>query len=327
MFITGPRIIKSVIGEDITMEELGGARIHAQISGVCDLRTVSEHECYDQIKRLLSFLPSSCDEAPPVVNTGDDPNRLTPELESIVPDDPDKTYDVHEVITSILDNGDFFEIKPEFAEEMVVGFGRLAGQTVGIVANQPKVFGGALTVDSSDKQARFIRTCDAYNIPIIMLVDTSAYAPGSEQEHAGIIRHGAKVLYSLCEAVVPRIGIVTRKCYGGGNLGMGVVPGMGTDFVFAWPIAEWGVMGAKETVRLFYSDEIAKAEDPQKFLEEKVKTFREEFANPLVMASMTTMFDDILEPKDTRKRLIGTLQLLKGKKVQRIQKRHGNIPL
>ncbi|MBE0415530.1 MAG: methylmalonyl-CoA carboxyltransferase, partial [Dehalococcoidia bacterium] len=327
MFITGPRVVKSVIGEDITMEELGGAEIHAQVSGVCDLRTKDEDECFEKVRKLLSFLPSSCDELPPMVDTGDDPNRLIPELEDIVPDDPDIPYDVHELITRIVDNGDFFEIKPEFAGEIVVGFARLAGQSVGIVASQPSIYGGALTVDSSCKQARFIRFCDCFNIPIVILVDTSAYAPGSEQEHGGIIRHGAKNLYALCEATVPRVLVVTRKAYGGGNLGLGVIPGLATDFVFAWPIAEWGVMGAKESVRLFFGAEILKAENPEQFLAEKVKWYRDEFADPIKFGSLTGMYEDIIEPAETRKVLTGALKLLKGKKVTRLPKKHGNIPL
>ncbi|MDY6906943.1 MAG: acyl-CoA carboxylase subunit beta [Chloroflexota bacterium] len=327
MFITGPRIVKTVTGEDITMDDLGGAQVHAQVSGVCDLRTPSEEECLKSMRRLLSFLPQSHDEEPPHVDSGDDPKRMLDGLEKFVPDDPEKSYDMHHVITQVVDSGDFFELKPEFAPEMIVGFGRLAGQVVGIVANQPMVYGGALTVDSSDKQARFMRTCDAFNIPIILLVDTPAYAPGSEQEHAGIIRHGAKVLYALCEATVPRLGVMLRKCYGGGNLGMGVVPGLGTDFVFAWPIVEMGVMGAKETVQLFYGAEILKAEDPQKELEAKIKEYRDRYANPIHLASLSTHLEDIIEPRETRKRLIEALTLLKGKRVERVTKRHGNIPL
>jgi len=327
MFITGPRIVKTVTGEDITMEDLGGARVHCQYSGVADLRTATEEECLGKIKKLLSFLPSNCHEQAPVVESGDDPERLIDELEVIVPDDPDKPYDMHEVITRVVDNGDFLEIKEEFAPEMIVGFARLNGQSVGIVANQPMCYGGALTVDSSDKQARFMRTCDAFNIPLILLVDTPAYAPGSEQEHTGIIRHGAKVLYALCEAVVPRVVVILRKAYGGGNLGMGIIPGLATDLVFAWPIAEMGVMGAKETVELFYAGELAKAENRQQFLEEKVREYRQRYANPLHVASLSTHIHDVIEPRETRKRLIDALRLLKGKKLVRYPKRHGNIPL
>ena len=327
MFITGPRIIKSVMGEEITMEELGGAKVHSRISGVADFRVNREEECFLMIKKLLSFLPSNNEEAPPIVNTGDDPNRIDETLAEIVPANLHESYDMHKVITHLADNGDFFEIKKEFAPEMIVGFARLAGQPVGFVANQPTVRAGSLTIDSSDKQARFMRFCDAFNIPIIMLIDTPAYMPGSQQEHGGIIRHGAKVLYALCEAVVPRIAVVLRKAYGGGNLGMGVLPGFGTDFIFYWPIVEAGVLGPEQSVDLFYSKEIMEAEDPVKYREKKVKEYREKYANPLFEASINPYLDDVIEPKDTRRVLIRTLQLLRNKKVSRCPKRHGNIPL
>jgi len=327
MFITGPRIIKSVMGEEITMEELGGAKVHSRISGVADFRVNSEEECFRMIKKLFSFLPSNNEEAPPIVNTGDDPNRIDETLAEIVPANLHESYDMHKVITHLADNGDFFEIKKEFAPEMIVGFARLAGQPVGFVANQPTVRAGSLTIDSSDKQARFMRFCDAFNIPIIMLIDTPAYMPGSQQEHGGIIRHGAKVLYALCEAVVPRIAVVLRKAYGGGNLGMGVLPGFGTDFIFYWPIVEAGVLGPEQSVDLFYSKEIMEAEDPVKYREKKVKEYREKYANPLFEASINPYLDDVIEPKDTRRVLIRTLQLLRNKKVSRCPKRHGNIPL
>ncbi|MGB2798965.1 MAG: acyl-CoA carboxylase subunit beta [Dehalococcoidia bacterium] len=327
MFITGPRVVKSVMGEDISMEDLGGAEIHTQVSGVCDLRTKTEDECLAEIRKLIGFLPLSCDEAPPVVETGDAPDRLVPELEDIIPEDADIPYDVHQLITGIVDNGDFFEIKPEYAGEIVVGFGRLGGHTIGIVANQPMIFGGAMTCESSWKQARFIRFCDCFNIPLVIFVDTAAYAPGSEQEHGGIIRHGAKCLYALCEATVPRVEVVTRKAYGGGNLGMGVMPGLATDLVLAWPVVEAGVMGAKESVMLFYGQEIFKAENPEQFLAEKIKEYRDTVANPLRTISAGPAFEDIIEPRETRKRLYDALELLKGKKVFRQPKKHGNIPL
>ena len=328
MFITGPRVVKSVTGEDITKEDLGGAEIHAAVSGVADQRTPTEDECLANIRKLIGFLPLSCDEAPPVVDTGDDPNRLVPELNEIIPEDPEKPYDVHELVTRIVDNGDFFEIKPEYAGEIVVGFGRLGGHTIGIVANQAMVYGGAMTCESSWKQARFIRFCDCFNIPLVIFVDTAAYAPGSEQEHGGIIRHGAKCLYALCEATVPRVEVVTRKAYGGGNLGMGVMPGLVTDYVLAWPLMEAGVVGAKESVMLFYGKEIFEAEDPQKAMGEKIREYRDGMANPLLSISAGPSFEDIIEPAETRKRLYQTLEILKRKKVNRMPpKKHGNIPL
>ena len=328
MFITGPRVVKSVTGEDITKEDLGGAEIHAAVSGVADMRTPTEDECLVNIRKLVSFLPLSCDDLPPVVDTGDDPMRLAHELEDVIPDDPDKPYDVHQLIARFVDNGDFFEIKPEYAGEIVVGFGRLGGNTIGVVANQPMIYGGAMTTESSWKQARFIRFCDCFNIPLVLLVDTAAYAPGSEQEHGGIIRHGAKCLYALCEATVPRVEVVTRKAYGGGNLGMGVMPGLTTDYVFAWPTMEAGVVGAKEAVMLFYGGEIFKAEDPQKMMEEKIKVYRDSLANPLLAVSAGPSYEDVIEPAETRRRVYQALEILKHKKVNRMPpKKHGNVPL
>lgn len=328
MFITGPRIVKSVVGEDINPTELGGPKVHARISGVCDFRLPSEKECMQTIRKLLSFLPSNCREAPPLFDTGDDPGRMDDSLADIVPVDSRKSYDIRKVITRLVDNGEFLEVKREFAPEIVVGFGRLDRQTVGFVANQPMASAGALTCNSSRKQARFMRFCDAFNIPIILLVDTPAYAPGSYQEHGGIIHHGAKVLYALCEATVPRVAVILRKMYGGGNLGMGVHPGLGTDFVFAWPMAEIGIMGAKETVQLFHAEEIRRAERPDELREQLVNLYQERYGNPLAGASVCRFnIEDVIEPRETRVRLIRALQLLSGKKAHRYPKKHGNIPL
>jgi len=327
MFITGPRIVRSVMGEDISMEELGGAKVHARLSGVCDFRVKSEVDCFQKIRQLLSFLPANNRQAPPLITNDDEPDRREDELATIVPTDPHKPYDMHEVIVRLVDNGDFLEVKEEFAPEIIVGFARLAGYAVGIVANQPMVRAGSLTIDSSDKQARFMRFCDCFNIPLILLVDTPAYAPGSGQEHGGIIRHGAKVLYALCEAMVPRIAVVIRKAYGGGNLGMGVLPGLGTDFVFAWPIAEIGTLGAEQAVDLFHAEDIKRAPEPEQFRAQKIREYRERYANPLAVASKSTHIDDVIEPGDTRWQLIKTLELLRNKKVARYPKRHGNIPV
>lgn len=327
MFITGPAITKTVLGEEVTMEELGGARVHTRVSGVADLRVESEDICFQKIKTLLGFLPQNCDEPPPVGEFSGERDRMNSDVTGIVPFDPYKAYDVHRLIESIVDYGEFFEIKPEFAAEMVVGFGRLGGQSVGIVANQPMVRAGSLTVDSSDKQARFIRFCDAFNIPIILLVDTPAYQPGLQMERAGIIRHGAKVLYALCESIVPRIVVIVRKLYGGGTLGMSVIPQLGADLVFAWPTAEIALFGAEPTVELLYRDDIKKATDPEKFKLEKIGEYRERYANPIAIASQSTLIHDVIEPNDTRKCLIQSLAFLKTKKVKRQEKRHGNIPL
>ncbi|MFC1977686.1 acyl-CoA carboxylase subunit beta [Chloroflexota bacterium] len=327
MFITGPRIVKSVMGQDVTMEQLGGAKVHAQVSGVASFRMKTEDDCFMQIKKLMSFLPLNNDEIPPWKDTGDDPDRYVDSLSDIVPTDPRKSYDMHKIIKGIADNADFLEVKPEFAQEIITGFIRLNGCPVGVVANQPLVRAGSLTVNSSNKQARFIRFCDCFNIPIVMLVDTPAYMPGLEQEQGGIINHGAKVLYALSEAIVPRVAVVIRKSYGGGALGMGVVPGLGTDFVFCWPTAETGVMGAEQTVDLFYADQIAKSDEPAKLREQLIQEYTDRYANPFYEASIRTHIKDVIEPRDTRRRLIRSIQLLRGKKLVRYPKRHGNIPL
>jgi len=328
MFITGPRIVKSVMSQDISPEELGGARVHARVSGVCDFRLPTEQKCMETIKKLLTFLPSNCWTPLPPLDTGDKADRMCDDLVDIVPTDTRKGYDIRKVITRLVDSGDFLEVKKEFAPEMVVGFGRLEGRTVGIVANQPIASAGALTINSSRKQARFMRFCDCFGIPIILLVDTPAYMPGSVQEHGGIIHHGAKVLYALCEATVPRIAVLLRKMYGGGNLGMGVHPGLGTDFVFAWPLAEIGTLGAKETVELFHGEEIKKAENPEELRKKLVTFYQERYGNPFVGASTGKFnIEDIIEPRETRAKLIRALRLLREKKVTRYPKKHGNIPM
>ena len=327
MFITGPRVVKSVLGEDISMEELGGAKVHCQVSGVADFRVKSESECMKEIRRLLSYLPSNWKEKPPHRDVKDSPDRPSENLENIVPVQPAKGYDMHLVIKDIADEGDFLEIKPEFASEIIVGFARLEGNTVGIVANQPKVRAGCMSVDSADKQARFIRFCDAFNIPIVLLVDTPGYLPGKDQEYSGIIRHGAKVLYALSEATIPKIAVLLRKVYGGAALGMGILPGFGTDLIFAWPTAEVGAMGAEQAVALFYADEIKDAPNPENFRAQKVQEYRTHYADPMALASDVTYIHDIIEPRKTRQTLIRSLRLIKNKKIGTTPKRHGNIPL
>jgi acetyl-CoA carboxylase carboxyltransferase component len=259
-----------------------------------------------------------------VVKTGDDPERDCNELNEIVPSDARTPFDMHRVINSIVDNGDFLEAKKEFAAEVVVGFGRLDGKTVGIVANQPLVLAGSLTVNSSDKQARFIRFCDCYNIPIVLLVDTPAYMPGSDQEHAGIIRHGAKVLYALCEATVPRIALVLHKAYGGGNLGMGVLPGLGTDLVLFWPIGETGILGAEQSAMLLYGRAPGVT---QEYLAEKLREYKETYANPIYEVSSNLNVHDVIAPAETRRYLIRAFRMLESKKQYRPPRKHGNMPL
>ena len=326
-FVTGPKIVQSVTGENVTLEALGGARVHATLSGVCDFRTPDEQDCFAQIRRLLAFLPAHCGQMPPRIDATDDPERRDALIDTIVPSDPRKPYDMHAVIDTICDNGDFLEVKREFAPEIIVGFARFDGYPVGLIANQPKVKAGCLTVNSSDKQARFIRFCDAFNIPLVMLVDTSAYMPSSQQEHAGLLRHGAKVLYAHSEAVVPKISVVLRKAYGGGQAAMGVWPGMQTDFVFAWPLAEIATVGAEQSVELFYRRELAQSPDPSEFRRKKIKEYRDIYGNPLMLASRSPFLHDVIDAADTRRLLIRSLELLRGKYVARRTKKHGNIPL
>jgi methylmalonyl-CoA decarboxylase subunit alpha len=327
MFITGPRVIKSVTGEDIEMEELGGAKVHTQVTGIADFRVPTEKGCMQGIRRLLSFLPSNWKEPAPIKASADDPERSVDKIGGIVPVQPNKGYDMHKIIDEIVDNKDFLEIKAEFAGEIITGFARLDGQVTGIVANQPFVRAGCMSVDSSFKQARFIRFCDAFDIPIVLLVDTPGYLPGKAQEHAGIIRHGAKVLYALSEATVPRVAILLRKVYGGASLGMGILPGFGTDLVFAWPTAEVGAMGAEQAVDLFYGEELKCTEKPQQFRKAKVKEYEDLYADTLSLASQTTYISDVIEPAETRRCLIQSFRLLKNKNVRTYPKKHGNIPL
>lgn len=324
MFITGPLMVQMVTGEAISMEDLGGAKVHAQVSGVCDFRCPDEAALLADIRALMSFLPQNCDEQPPVYQCDDDPDRSCDELYDIVPSSPSTPYDVRRAIEVIVDDGNFYEVKAEFAPEVVTGFGRLNGGSVGIIANQPNCLAGSLTVNSSDKQARFIRFCDCFNIPLLLLVDTPAYMPGSDQEFAGIIRHGAKVLYALCEATVPRITLVLRKAYGGGNLGMGVLPGLGTDMVFLWPTMETGILGAEQSVMLLYGQS---SFGDKEYLAKKLAEYRETYANPIYDVSSNMNVEDIVTPAATRSHLIRAFALLSGKKKELPRKRHGNIPL
>jgi len=323
MFITGPGIVKITLDEDVTHDELGGAKMHSQVSGVCDFRVKNEEKCLNEIKRLISFLPLNCDEKPPVVKTDDDPDRLCDDLLDLVPSDTTKSYNMVKLIKSIADNGDYLEVKKDFAKEITVGFGRMDGHTIGFVGNNPMFNAGALTIDSSDKQARFIRFCDCFNIPIVLLVDTPAYMPGTDQEQGGIIRHGAKVLYALCDATVPQVVVVIRKSYGGGNLGMGVLPGLQTDMVINWPTMETGIMGPEQTIKLFAGDSLPKEE-----FDKMVTLYKENFANPIRDSSANVNLQNVIKPQETRQYLIRSLEVLREKKKFRYPTRkHGNIPL
>jgi len=325
MFITGPDVVKSVTHEDVSFEELGGAAVHNSKSGVAHFAADSEADCLFMIRRLLSYLPQNNLEDPPFVKTQDDPLRMEEALNSIVPDSPNKPYDMKEVIQYITDGGDFYEVQESFAMNIVVGFARLGGHSVGIVAQQPQVLAGVLDIDASEKAARFIRFCDAFNIPIITFEDVPGFLPGVGQEHAGIIRSGAKLLYAYCEATVPKITIVTRKSYGGAYCVMNSKHIRG-DLNLAWPSAEIAVMGPEGAVNIIFRNEIKAAADPVAKKAELVAEYREKFANPYVAAEWGYI-DDVIEPKETRPRLINALEMLQNKRDANPPKKHGNIPL
>ncbi|MBS3098314.1 acyl-CoA carboxylase subunit beta [Candidatus Woesearchaeota archaeon] len=324
MFITGPDVIKTVTGETIDFEGLGGASIHNQKSGVAHFFTNSEKECINTIKKLISYIPQNNLENPPSINTGDNPDRVNNNLADIVPDDPKKAYDVKEVINEVFDKNSFFEVHEYYAQNAVVGFARLNNNTIGIVANQPKILAGCLDINSSDKIARFVRFCDCFNIPLINLVDVTGYLPGTEQEHGGIIRHGAKILYAYSEATVPKISLVMRKAYGGAYIAL-VSKDMGFDKVIAWPISEIAVMGAEQAVNIIFRNEI-NGKNGEKIKKERIKEFSEKFLNPYEAAKRGKV-DVIIEPKETRKTLIKCLDILTNKRERRPSKKHGTIPL
>ncbi|WP_132996077.1 acyl-CoA carboxylase subunit beta [Sporanaerobacter acetigenes] len=325
MFITGPQVIKTVTGEEVSQEELGGAMTHNRTSGVAHFVDASEEECIERIKRLLSFLPSNNLEDPPFIETEDDINRIEDKLNEIVPENPNKPYDMKEIITTIADDGDFFEVQPYFAQNMIVGFIRLNGSTVGVIANQPKVLAGCLDINASDKAGRFIRTCDAYNIPILNLVDVPGFLPGTEQEYGGIIRHGAKMLYAYSEATVPKVTLIVRKAYGGAYLAM-CSKDLGADQVFAWPNAEIAVMGPDGAANIIFKKDIKNAEDPIEMRAEKIEEYRDTVANPYIAASRGFV-DDVIVPSTTRQRLVSAFDMLQSKRENRPSKKHGNIPL
>jgi propionyl-CoA carboxylase beta chain len=325
MFVTGPDVVKTVTHENVTQEELGGASVHAEKSGVCHLAADSEADTLYLIRKLFSYIPSNNMEDPPVIDTGDDPLRMDESLDSIIPNEPNKPYDIKEVIRPIVDNGEFFEIHEHFAMNIVVGFARLGGHSIGIVANQPAVLAGVLDIDSSEKAGRFIRFCDSFNIPVLTFVDVPGFLPGTVQEHGGIIRSGAKLLYAYCEATVPKLTVITRKAYGGAYDVMSSKHIRG-DVNLAWPTAEIAVMGPDGAVNIIFRKELDKAEDPIKRKAELVADYREKFANPYVAASRGYV-DDVIEPRETRPRLINALEMLSNKRDANPAKKHGNIPL
>ena len=325
MYVTGPDVVKTVTHEEVTHEELGGATVHNTKSGVAHFAAPGEADCLFMIRQLLSYLPQNNMEDPPLVRTQDDPLRMEDRLDTIVPDSPHKPYDMKEVIRLVVDEGRFFEVHEHFATNIVVGFARLGGHSVGIVAQQPQVLAGVLDIDASEKAARFVRVCDCFNVPLVTFEDVPGFLPGVAQEHGGIIRSGAKLLYAYCEATVPKITVITRKAYGGAYDVMSSKHIRG-DLNLAWPSAEIAVMGPDGAVSIIFRKEIAEAEDPVAKKAELVAMYREKFANPYVAAEWGYI-DDIIEPKETRPRLINALEMLQNKRDNNPPKKHGNIPL
>lgn len=325
MFITGPEVIREVTHEDVTMEDLGGADTHNSISGVAHFAAESEEHTLALIRELLSFFPDNNMEDPPEKENSDPPDRTSEELNFMVPDDPNLPYDIRKIIREVVDDGYFFEVQEHFAQNLVVGFARLEGKPVGIVANQPDHLAGVLDINSSDKGARFVRFCDAFNIPLITLEDVPGFLPGVTQEHGGIIRHGAKLLYAFAEATVPKITIITRKAYGGAYCVM-ASKHIRADINYAYPTAEIAVMGPEGAVKIVYRRELEEAENPDNRRREKIDEFREKFANPYI-ASEKGYVDEVIEPKYTRAKLIAALRMLANKRDKNPPKKHGNIPL
>ena len=325
MFVTGPEVVKAVTHEEVSFEDLGGASVHSETSGVCHVATDSEADTLYLIRKLLTYLPQNNMEDPPFVPPTDDPLRMSEALDSLIPDDPSEPYDIKDVINLIVDDGNFFEIHENYAQNIVVGFSRLGGHSIGIIANQPAVLAGVLDINSSDKAARFVRFCDSFNIPILTFVDVPGFLPGTGQEHGGIIRHGAKLLFAYCEATVPKLTVVTRKAYGGAYDVMSSKHIRG-DVNLAWPTAEIAVMGPEGAVNFIFRKELAEAEDIEKRRAELVAEYREKFANPYIAASRG-FIDDVIAPRETRPRLVNALEMVANKRDVNPAKKHGNIPL
>jgi len=325
MFITGPDVIRTVTGEEITFEELGGVQTHASRSGLASFIAENEEDCLRQVRYLLSFLPSNNMEDPPAYASTDDPERRVPDLDTIVPDSAREPYDMKDVIRAIVDDGDFFEVFPLWAMNIVIGFARLDGQTIGVVANQPKVLAGTLDIESSEKAARFVRFCDAFNVPLVTFEDVPGFLPGTAQEYGGIIRRGAKLLYAFTEATVPRLTVITRKAYGGAYLVMNSKHIRG-DVSFAWPTAEIAVMGSEGAVNIVYRKDLQKAQDPDGRRKELIGEYEERFNNPYLAAERGYV-DDVIEQSETRSRLILALRMLRSKREAVPPRKHGNIPL
>jgi propionyl-CoA carboxylase beta chain len=325
MMITGPDVIKTVTHEEVTAEELGGAQTHATRSGVADFAANSEEECLQLVRQLLSYMPQNNLEDPPLVPTDDDPHRMDERLRTLVPDNPNKPYDIKELISLVVDGGTFLEVHAGYAKNIVVGFSRFGGRSVGIVANQPAVRAGCLDIDASRKAARFVRFCDAFNIPLVTFVDVPGFLPGTDQEYGGIITHGSKLLYAFCEATVPKITVVTRKAYGGAYVVMNSKHSR-ADVNLAYPTAEFAVMGIDGAVNIVFRDELRAAKDPAARRAELEADYREKFANPYKAAELGYI-DEVIKPEETRPRIIGALEMLAGKRDTTPPKKHGNIPL
>ncbi|MGZ5546352.1 MAG: acyl-CoA carboxylase subunit beta [Nitrososphaeraceae archaeon] len=325
MFVTGPEVVKEVLSEDVSFEELGGTSTHATKSGVAHMVAANEYECMEKIKKLISFLPQNNLQEPPSLETNDDPNRLDPSLIDMLPENPYQPYDIKSIITSIIDDKEFFEIHETFASNIVVGLARMGGKTVGIVSNQPMYLAGVLDIDSSNKAARFIRFCDSFNIPIITLVDTPGYLPGTDQEQNGIIRHGSKLLYAYCEASVPKITCIIGKAYGGAYIAMGS-KNLKTDINFAWPTAEIAVLGPEAAITIIHRRELKSSLDAKTIKKKLAAEFRKKFANPYIAAEKG-IIDQVIDPMETRSMIIGAIYSLSGKKEIGPWKKHGNINL
>ena len=325
MFITGPEVIKSVTGEEVSQEALGGAMTHNRTSGVAHFADKTEEECIERIKELLSYLPSNNLEEAPIYEMDDHINRIEEGLNEIVPENPNKPYDMKEIIEILGDNGNFFEVQSLYAQNIITGYIRLNGKTIGVVANQPKVLAGCLDINASDKAGRFIRTCDAFNIPLLNLVDVPGFLPGTGQEYGGIIRHGAKMLYAYSEATVPKVTLILRKAYGGAYIAM-CNKELGADQVFAWPNAEIAVMGPDGAANIIFKHDIANSEDPVAARAEKIEEYKETVANPYI-AAQRGYVDDVIVPSTTRPRLISAFDMLQTKIETRPNKKHGNVPL
>jgi propionyl-CoA carboxylase beta chain len=325
MFITGPNVIETVTGEKVSMEDLGGAMAHASKSGVAHFAVDDEESCLDDIKYLLSFLPSNNLEEPPVLDMDDDPFRESPELDTFIPDSPNQPYDMRDIVTAVVDGEEFFEVHQHYAQNIITGFARLDGHPIGVLGNQPQHLAGVLDIDSAEKGARFVRTCDAFNIPILTFCDVPGFLPGVDQEHGGIIRHGAKLLYAMCEATVPKLTVITRKAYGGAYDVMGSKH-LGADINLAWPTAEVAVMGPKGAVNILYRQELAEADDPESKREELEAEYNRELANPWKAAERGYV-DDVIMPSRTRGELVKALRFTRTKRADQPRRKHGNIPL